>query len=72
MIARLPAATLAEFPKGEAVMIVAAAGNDPGEATAINVVGGVEPLLRASPEGGGPMMISPWSLGGPAPEGGSQ
>jgi len=53
-------------------MIVATAGNDPAEATAINVVGGVEPLLRASPEGGGPMMISPWSLGGPAPEGGSQ
>jgi len=72
MIARLPAATLAEFPKGEAVMIVATAGNDPAEATAINVVGGVEPLLRASPEGGGPMMISPWSLGGPASEGGSQ
>jgi hypothetical protein len=72
MIARLPAATLAEFPKGEAVMIVATAGKEPGEATAINVVGGVEPLLRASPDGGGPMMISPWSLGGPAPEGGSQ
>jgi hypothetical protein len=72
MIARLPVATLAEFPKGEAVMIVATAGNNPGEATAINVVGGVEPLLRASPEGGEPMMISPWSLGGPAPEGGGQ
>lgn len=72
MIARLPAATLAEFPKGEAVMIVAAAGSDPGEAAAINVVGGVEPLLRASPEGGEPMMISPWSLGGPAPEGQNQ
>jgi hypothetical protein len=72
MIARLPAATLAEFPKGEAVMIVATAGNNPAEATAINVVGGVEPLLRASPGGGEPMMISPWSLGGPAPEGGGQ
>ena len=72
MIARLPAATLSDFPKGEAVMIVATAGNDPGEATAINLVGGVEPLLRASPEGSGQMMLSPWSLGGPAPEGGSQ
>ena len=69
MIARLPAATLSDFPKGEAVMIVATAGNDPGEATAINIVGGVEPLLRASPEGGEQMMLSPWSLGGPAPEG---
>jgi hypothetical protein len=72
MIARLPAATLAEFPKGEAVMIVATAGNNPGDATAINVVGGVEPLLRASPEGGEPMMISPWSLGGSGSEGGGQ
>ncbi|MBI4165020.1 MAG: hypothetical protein HY508_04730 [Acidobacteria bacterium] len=72
MIARLPAAKLSDFPKGEAVMIVATAGSDPGEATAINLVGGVEPLLRASPEGGEPMMLSPWSLGGPAPEGGGQ
>ena len=72
MIARLPAATLSDFPKGEAVMIVATAGNDPGEATAINLVGGVEPLLRAAPEGGEQMMLSPWSLGGPATEGSSQ
>ncbi len=67
-ISRLPAATLADFPKGQAVMIVATPGKDLGEATAINMVGGVEPLLRATPEGG-EMMLSPWSLGGGAQEG---
>lgn len=72
LIAQLPAASLADFPKGEAVMIVATSGNNPGEAIAINLLGGVEPLLRASPEGSQEMMLSPWSLGGPAPEGQSQ
>ena len=72
MIARLPAASFTDFAAGEAVMIVATSGGDPGEATAINLVGGVEPLLRASPEGSQEMMITPWNLGGAAPEGQAQ
>ena len=72
MIAQLPAASFTDFPAGDAVMIVATPGSHPGEATAINLVGGVEPLLRASPEGSQEMIITPWSLGGPAPEGQNQ
>lgn len=72
MVARLPTAKLADFPKGEAVMIVATAGNNPGEATAINLLGGVEPLLRASPGEGQEFLISGWSLGGPSQEGATQ
>jgi hypothetical protein len=70
MIARLPEAKLAEFPKGDAVMIVATPGEGASEAVAINVVGGVDPLLRAAPEGSQEMMLSSWSLGGGGPEGG--
>ena len=36
--------------------------------TAITVVGGVEPILSATPKGGKEMVLSPWSLS--APEGG--
>ena len=53
-------------------MIVAMAGDDPAEATAINLLGGVEPLLRASPEGSQQMMFSGWTLGGSGPQGGNQ
>ncbi len=72
MIARLPAARLADFPKGEAVMFVATAGTNPGEATAVNLLGGVEPLLRASPGEGQEFLFSGWSLGGPSQEGVNQ
>jgi hypothetical protein len=72
MLSRMPPAALAEFPKGEAVMIVSTEGTVAGEVTAITLVGGVEPLLRASPEGAQQMMLSPWSLGGAAAEAGNQ
>jgi hypothetical protein len=68
MLSRLPPATLAEFPKGEAVMIVSTQGTDSDDVTAITLVGGVEPLLRASPDGAQQMMLSPWSLGGAGAE----
>jgi hypothetical protein len=68
ILGRMPAAALAEFPKGEAVMIVSTQGTVSGDITAITLVGGVEPLLRASPEGAQQMMLSPWSLGGAGSE----
>jgi len=72
MVAQLPPTPIADFPKGDAVMIVATSGNNPEEATAINLLGGVEPILRVSPEGGREMIMTPWSLGGPAPAGQDQ
>jgi hypothetical protein len=59
---RLPAATLADLQKGEAVMIVSTEGTAAGGVTAITLLSGVEPILTASPAGSQPMLLSPWSL----------
>jgi hypothetical protein len=67
----LPPATLADFQKGDAVMIVSTEGVG-GEVTAITLLGGVEPILAASPGGGEPMRLSPWTLGAGAGEEASQ
>jgi hypothetical protein len=71
MLNRLPPATLADFQKGEAVMIVSTEGVG-GDVTAITLLGGVEPILAASPSGGEPMRLSPWTLGAGAGEEASQ
>ncbi len=64
IVNRMPAATLADFKKDEAVMIVATEGTTSGQATAITVLGGVEPILAAAPARAQAMTLSPWSLGG--------
>ncbi|HEY6265697.1 MAG TPA: DUF5666 domain-containing protein [Candidatus Acidoferrum sp.] len=63
-ILRVPAATLAELQKGGAVMIVATSGGPNDMPTAITVIGGVEPILEASPKSSASTILSPWSLGG--------
>jgi hypothetical protein len=65
MLYRLPAVTLANLQKGEAVMIVSTEGAVSGEVTAITLLGGVEPILEA-PSGAQAMTLSPWSLSAPA------
>src|SRR5215469_15439541 len=65
MLLRLPAVTVADFQKGDAVILVSTQGNDT-EVTAITLVGGVEPILTAAPAGGQAMVLSPWSLSGPS------
>ena len=62
----MPAATLAELSKGDAVMIVATAGTQDADAgvTAITLLAGVEPILEASPKGG-QSILTPWSLSSP-------
>jgi Domain of unknown function (DUF5666) len=64
MLARMPAVTVADLQKGDAVMIVSTEGTASGGVTAIQLVAGVEPILQASPKGGQGMILSPWSLGG--------
>jgi hypothetical protein len=65
MLSRLPAVTVADLQKGSAVMIVATEGTDTSSPTAITLLSGVEPILTASPKGGGAaMLLSPWNLGG--------
>jgi hypothetical protein len=69
MLNRMPIVALTDLHKGDAVMIVATQGTPAGGATAITLLSGVEPILRAAPSGSQAMMLSPWSLGG-APGGG--
>jgi hypothetical protein len=69
MIARMPAATLSDLQKGDAVMVVTTQGNVKDPLTVITLLDGVEAILRASPKGGQDMILSPWSLGGGEPTG---
>ena len=68
IVNRLPAATLSDFQKGEAIMVVSTQGTDSAGVTAITLLGGVEPILAAAPAGNASqaMILSPWSLGAPA------
>jgi hypothetical protein len=68
IVNRLPAATLRDFQKGDAIMVVSTEGSDSGDVTAITLLGGVEAILAAAPAGNASqaMTLSPWSLGAPA------
>jgi hypothetical protein len=72
MLSRLPASTLSDFQKGDAVMIVATSSQNDGQVTAITLLGGVEPLLQASPKGQAASILSPWSLGSGGADAGGQ
>jgi hypothetical protein len=69
MLSRLPAASLADLHKGDAVILVSTEGTA-GTGTAIQLVSGVEPILQAAPNAGQAMMLAPWSLGGPSGDAG--
>lgn len=67
MLARLPAVTLADLQKGDAVMIVSTMGTADTQPTAITLLTGVEPILMAAPDSTrAAMLLSPWNLGGGA------
>jgi len=67
MLTRMPAATLVDLQKGDAVMVVATQGTEKDSPTVVTLLAGVEPILRASPKGGQDMILSPWTLGGGEP-----
>ncbi|MCU1320771.1 MAG: hypothetical protein JWM43_420 [Acidobacteriaceae bacterium] len=70
MLSRLPNETIADLKVGEAVMIVVSqSAPSSSSVTAVTLLTGVEPILAASP-GGAPMTLSPWSVGGGAPDAG--
>jgi hypothetical protein len=71
MLSRLPASSLGDFQKGDAVMIVATTAQSDSAAVAITVLGGVEPLLQASPQGQA-SILTPWSLNSGAGDAGTQ
>jgi uncharacterized protein DUF5666 len=62
IIGRMPTATLADLQKGDAVMVVATEGGANGQSTVITLLGGVEPILEASPKSSASTILSPWSL----------
>jgi hypothetical protein len=70
---RMPTVALADLHKGDAVMLVATQGTPSSASTAITLLTGVEPILRAAPNGSQAMMLTPWSLGGaPGGDAGNQ
>ena len=73
MLSRIPSVTLAELQKEDAVMIVATQGSAGAEVTAITLLGGVEPILTASPNGSSAAaLFSGWNLGTPGGDAGPQ
>ena len=67
MLKRMPAVTIADLQKGDAVMIVTTQGSASTQPTAITLLSGVEPILSASPNSNrAAMLLSPWNLGGGA------
>jgi hypothetical protein len=64
MLSRMPAATLADLQKGDAVMLVATEGGPNGVSSVITLLGGVEPILESFPSGNASTILSPWSLSG--------
>lgn len=62
MISRLPAAAFTDLQKGDAVMIVSTEGGPGAVPTVITLLGGVEPILEASPKSSASTILSPWSL----------
>jgi Domain of unknown function (DUF5666) len=72
MLSRMPAGSLQDLHPGAAVMLVASQTAASADAlTAVTLLSGVEPILAATPAGSSPMVLSPWNVGGGAPEGGN-
>lgn len=69
MMARMPAITIANLQKGDAVMVVATEGSETSQPIAITLLSGVEPILTAAPDQAA-MSLSPWSLGAPSGDAG--
>jgi hypothetical protein len=73
ILSRIPSATLADLQKDDAVMVVASLGTGNGEVTAITLLGGVEPILTASPNGSSAAaLFSGWNMGAPGGDAGPQ
>jgi len=69
MLSRSPSIKLADLQKGDAVVILAAAGGKSDAVTASKLLAGVEAILTAAPSKSASSLLSPWSLGAPGAEG---
>jgi hypothetical protein len=63
MLDHLPALPISDLKAGDAILVSATRGTNPGRVTAITLLAGVEPLLTASPTATRDIM-SGWNLGG--------
>lgn len=73
MLSRIPSVKLEELQKEDAVMIVAMPGATGSDVTAVTLLGGVEPILTASPDGmSAAALFSGWNLGAPGGDAGPQ
>jgi hypothetical protein len=72
MLGRMPAASLADLQKGDAVMIVSTSGTALSGGTVITLLSGVEPILQAAPNASQATMLTPWSLSAPAGDAANQ
>ena len=72
MLQQMPALSLDKLKPGEPLIIVSTEGVKPDQVTAIAVLSGVEPILRAQPKGSKEVGLGPWnmSVGGGGGEGG--
>ena len=65
---RMPALSLADLKKGDAVIVSSSKGPDSASVTAFAFVAGVEPFLAAAPRTAGQVNLGSWNLdlgGGP-------
>jgi hypothetical protein len=65
VIRAMPAATITDLQKGDAVMIVTTEGAPGQQVTALTLLSGVEPILTAAPsQTSAANLLSGWSMGG--------
>jgi hypothetical protein len=62
MLDRTPPLSLADLKPDEPLIVVSLEGQTPGQVTAIAVLSGVEPILRARPKGSREVRLGPWSM----------
>jgi hypothetical protein len=62
MMQTMPTFTLADLKAGDALMILAIKGTDPGKVTAITMLAGVDAIFSATPANQRPMMLGNWSV----------
>lgn len=65
MLNRLPAVTLGDLHKGDAIVVLSTEGTG-GEGSVVTLLTGVEPILRAAPSASAASILTPWSLSAPA------
>jgi uncharacterized membrane protein YgcG len=62
MLQKMPPLSLDSLKAGEPLIVVSTEGSEPGQVTAIAVLSGVDPILRARPKGSNEVALGPWNM----------